>query len=406
MGRKIKYQYTYFIYPFVVKESKYQKYMLKMLRDKDIYLRIFQREKDLQLYQYFLPKMSEFLFSSFNLSELKLKKFEELPTDTKAAILSKYPCTIFAYHLPRDVQGKTEENSIFFKIQKIEVICFKTGICFLLLKTNVEDSDEFEDILNFNCKFREIENQNIGNHANIHLQTDAFDDIEELTDVIKHITGSNAETIKLDLDTQRFLSYSYICIDQQLWGANKGFENVEENFMKFSNFLSADNSVQLTKREEAITFSKWKYAQLSVSKQGVALFTSDADMYNYTKLPTEFEGVYLYTYILNLYKKIYLKKLDFEFEHPQKVSQTRKHFVEFTKQLWIQEITDDEVGSWLNHQIAKKLEVDRLYHEIKNQYDLLYKDMKVEKNTKIMIVLIAILGISLIINIISLLNLF
>ena len=83
MGQKIKYQYSYFIHPFVIKENKYQKYLLKLLKDKNVQLKIFRKEKDLRVYQYFLPKVQEFLFSSFGLSEAKMKKLEELPLETK-----------------------------------------------------------------------------------------------------------------------------------------------------------------------------------------------------------------------------------------------------------------------------------------------------------------------------------
>ena len=44
MELKTKYQYTYFIYPFVVKESKYTKYLLKMLKDEHTHLKIFEKE--------------------------------------------------------------------------------------------------------------------------------------------------------------------------------------------------------------------------------------------------------------------------------------------------------------------------------------------------------------------------
>lgn len=406
MKRKIKYQYTYFIHPFIIKENKYKKYILKLLRNEKINLKIFKKEKDIQLYQYFLPKMSQFLFSSFSFTTNQINKLEKLPIETKAAIISEYPCAILEYYLPKDVHGKTDENSIFFKIQKIEIICFNTGICFLLIKTNVEDTDEFTDVLNFNYKFRDIqkENETITSYKNIHLQTDTFSDITKFTDFIEEITSSKIEAIKLDLDTERFLSYSYICIDQKLWGKDQGFENVENSFIKFSNFLSADDMAQysnITNKEKAITYSKWKYAKLSVSKQGVALFTSDADMNNYTILPDEFESKYLYTYILNLYKKIYIKKLKLEFSKPQDILKTRKKFVQFTKELWVQEITEDEIGSWLNHEISKKLEIDRLYLEVKNEYDILYKNMKIEKNSKIMIFLTIILIFLLIFNIIK-----
>ncbi len=408
MGQKIKYQYSYFIHPFVVKENKYQKYLLKLIKNKNINLQIFRKEKDLRVYQYFLPKMQSFLFSSFGFSESKKKKLEELPDETKAAILSQYPCTIFEYLMPKDVQGKADENCIFFKIQKLQIICFNTGICFLLMKTTLDNSKELADVLNFNYRFRDIqkENEDIGNYKNIHLQTDTFSEVEKLTDFIESITGSKVETIKLDLDTQRFLSYSYVCIDQQNWGGNNSFENIESNFIKFANFLPADNSVDFNKDTNAVTFSKWKYAKLSVSKQGVTLFASDADMHNYTILPDEFEGVYLYTYLLNLYKKIYLKKLDFEFRKTQNVANMRKKFVEFTKQLWIQEVSDEEVGSWINLEMSKKLDIDRLYFEVKNQYDVMYKDMKIERNSRIMIILEFVLFLTLIFNILNYLNMF
>ena len=139
MELKTNYQYTYFIHPFVIKEGKYQKYILKMLRDKDFKLKTFQKEKDLKLYQYFLPKTREFLFSSFSFGNSKLKKLEELPEETKAAIISKYPCNIFEYRIKKDIQGKVDDKKgIFFTISKIEIICFETGICFLVIKTNIE----------------------------------------------------------------------------------------------------------------------------------------------------------------------------------------------------------------------------------------------------------------------------
>ena len=76
MELKTNYQYTYFIHQFIIKENRYQKYILKMLKDKRCNLKIFQKEKDLKMYQYFLPKTREFLFSSFSFGNTKLKKLE------------------------------------------------------------------------------------------------------------------------------------------------------------------------------------------------------------------------------------------------------------------------------------------------------------------------------------------
>ena len=308
MELKTKYQYTYFIYPFVIKESKYKKYILRMLKDKNFNLKMFDKHKDEGMYKYFLPKMSNFLFSNFDFTKEKIEKLKELPDDTASAVLSKYPCVMFEYTLKRDVQGKTDSNGIFFKIQKIELICFNTGICFLMMKTNIEGSTSFSDVLNFNYKFRNI---NYGeslsnNYEKIYLQGDVFADSSKLTEFIENITGSRFEIMKLDMDINTFFTYSYVCIDQQSWNEQKSFEDIKFNFIKFANFLSADNSVDYENKEYE-SFSQWKYARFGFSKQGVTLFTSDANMKTYTITPDLFEKEYLYTYIRNLYKKIYLK---------------------------------------------------------------------------------------------------
>ena len=403
MELKTNYQYTYFVHPFILKDGKYQKYLLKMLKDKNCNLKIFQKEKDLRLYKYFLPKIREFLFSSFSFSNSKLKKMEELPLETQAALLSKYSCNIFEYTLKRDIQGKVEDKKgIFFSIQKIEIICFSTGICFLCMKTNVEEAAEFSNILNFNYKFKDLnqETADLDGYDNIRLQTDSFSDVESFRDFIKNITGSNIEAMKLNLDTEKFLTYSYSCIDQSAWNQENGFEAIEHNFIKYANILPADNSRNF-ELEKVKTFSKWKYAKLGLTKSGMVLFSSSQDMNNYTILPDEYENQYLYTYILNLYKKIYLKKLELEFKNASKVKKARKNFIDFTKNLWIQEITEDETGTLLNHKLQEVFELEKLYNEVKNKYDVLYKELNIEKNRKSTIMIAVILVISLIFNILN-----
>ena len=403
MELKTNYQYTYFIHPFVIKDGKYQKYILKMLKDKKCKLKIFQKEKDLKTYKYFLPNAREFLFSSFSFQSSKLKKLEELPIETRAAILSKYGCTIFEYMLPKDIQGKFDDkNSIYFSIQKIDIICFNTGICFLCMKTNIEEYENFANILNFNYKFRDInsENGNLENYDNIRLQTDSFADVETFKEFIRNITGSNIEAMKLDIDTERFLTYSYVCIDGQNWNSETKFEDIKQNFIKYINILPADDSRNYLE-EKVDTFSKWKYAKLGISKLGVALFSSTSDMNNYTILPDEYENQYFYTYILNLYKKIYLKKLQLEFKKTNKLKKARKKFVEFTKKLWIQEITEDETGTILNHKLQDVFELEKLYNEVKNKYDVMYKERNIEKNTNSIILIVIILGITLALNILN-----
>ena len=403
MELKTSYQYTYFIHPFVIKDGQYQKYILKLLKDKDWNLKIFQKEKDFKLYKYFLPKTREFLFSSFSFGSEKLKQLEELPIETRAALLAKYQCNIFEYHLKKDIQAKVKEKSgIFFNIKKIEVVCFKTGIAFLVMKTTLEDYEKFENILNFNYKFRNINNElsDIENYDNITLQTNSFDTIENFRDFVRKITGGKLDALKLDIDTERFLTYSYVCVDQEAWNPNTKFEDIQYYYNKYVNILPTDNS-QYLKEENVETFSKWKYAKLGLTKVGMTLFASTSDMNNYTILPEEYENQYLYTYILNLYKKIYLKKIENDFKTGRNVKKTRKRFIEFTKKLWIQEITEDETGTLLNHKLQEVFEMEKLYSDVKSKYDLLYKELNIEKNRNSTIAIAIILVISLIFNVLN-----
>ena len=92
-------------------------------------------------------------------------------------------------------------------MQKMELICFNTGICFLVMKTNIEDSKDFRDVLDFNYKFRDIKSELNGlkKYENIRLQTATFSDVRKLTDLIKELTGKIEDAKALNIDTNRFL---------------------------------------------------------------------------------------------------------------------------------------------------------------------------------------------------------
>ncbi len=376
MELKTNYQYTYFIYPFIIKDEDYEKYIQKMSRDKNFKLKILEKEKDINIYKYFLPKTRELLFSSFT--------------------------NIFEYIPKEDIQGKIDDKKgIFFTIPKVNVICFKTGICFLIIKTMITEYQDFRNILNFNYKFKNIiqESEKLNSFDNIRLQAENFADVETLKQFIKEIIGTG-ETKKVNLNTEQFLTYSYVCIDQESWGPNNEFEKIEQDFIKYTNLLPADNSFQLEIEKNTI-FSKWKYAKIGISKIGTFLFSSTADVNNYTILPDKYEKQYLYTYILNLYKKIYLHKIEEEFKKTKKIKSARKKFVSFTKEVWVAEVTEDEIGTKLNKKISNTFELQKLYEEVNNKYDIFYKDLNIEKSKKTTIAITIMLVISLIFNIIN-----
>ena len=308
--------------------------------------------------------------------------------------------------MKKDIQGKVDDSKgIFFNIQKIEVICFKTGIGFVLIKTNVEEETSFANILNFNYKFRDInqEGNMLNSYDNIRLQTGDFADVKTFRDLLKSITDSNVDAMELDINVERFLTFSYLCVDQEAWNSANEFDKIKHHFVKYANILPADKDVnsEAIEAKKMVTLSKWKYAKLALTKQSVALLSSSAEMNNYTILPAEYENQYLYTYILNLYKKIYLKKLQAEFKNPKKVGVARKKFADFTKKLWVQEVTEDDTGTELDLKMRDVLELEKLYAEVKSKYDVLYKDMNVEKNRKLIIFIAIMLGVSLALNIIN-----
>ena len=140
---------------------------------------------------------------------------------------------------------------------------------------------------------------------------------------------------------------------------------------------------------------------MGITKQGVTLFASSTDINNYTILPNEFEQQYLYTYIFELYKKIYLKKISLDFKNATKIKNVRKEFINFTKNVWIQEVTEDESGTLFSYKIKECLGLEQLYSEVKNKYDVLYKELNIERNRNLTIVISIVLVASLIFNILN-----
>lgn len=407
MELKTKYQYTYFIYPYVICENKYDKYLLKLLKKKHCKVRFFEREKDMDLYHYFLPNIQEFMFQGFEFNQEKIRSFEQFSKEMQAIILSKYPATIFEYDLGSDMQGKAgDTEGIFFHMQKMQIICFNTGICFLVMKTNIEESKDFRDVLDFNYKFRDIysELNGLKQYENIRLQTATFSDVQKLTDLIKDLTGNVEDAKALNIDTNRFLTYAYTCIEQEHWNDDNQFKNIEFEFFKYANIFPSSYKSNFDKKHMEI-LSKWKFIRTGFTKAGMGLLTSGIDIHNYTKLPYLYENQYLYTYLLVQYQKIYLKKLENESKKKNMAAKARDKFIKFTKDLWIGEITNDDVGSHIYKKTRQVCEIQKLYEDVKNKFDIAYKELNIEKESKVNKIILVILGISLLLNIINFISL-
>ena len=248
MELNINYQYTYFIYPYAIEISKYKKYITSMIKNKKYCLKFFDSFKDIELYNYFSPSIKENIFQDFSFTKEKINDFYRLSKASQYNILAEQNCIMFEYNLSEELQGKIEEkDGIFFKILQIQIVCFKTGICFLLLKTNIEETNKFSDLLDFNYKFSNInlENKKLEKIEKIKIQTDAFSNIKELSEVISEIIGKKIENKKLDIESDMFLTHSYVCIDSKNWNKDDDFKNIENEFIKLSSLSPSSTSINV-----------------------------------------------------------------------------------------------------------------------------------------------------------------
>lgn len=393
MELKVKYQYTYFIKPFLIKENKYKSYIKYLLQNPKYKVIYYEKEKDLGLYSYFLPDTRNFLFPSFNYDKEKIKELENLKLDLRSTILSKNTATTFEYVLNKNIQGKLEnEEGIYFDIENIKVICFNTGICFLAIKTIIENPKDFSQILDFNYKFKDInsKNSNLKDFDNIKIQTDKFSNIKELPQFIKEVTGINKGFSKvqdIDMYKDRFFTYTYACVEE----TNE--QLLKNQFIKFTNVLSNNSNIEF-KEEEILNkitgLNEFKNAKFGFTKQSASLLTLSTDINGYTKLLYEYETDYFYTLILNLYQRITLKKLELDFKKWKNINYIRNKFTSFTKEIWSKEATNSLTGNKADKKWKEVFELNNLYEAIKNKYTIIFNEYTLKKNRIINIILVAI----------------
>lgn len=410
MELRNKYQYTYFIYPYIVEESKYKKYILRLLKNKECEYKIFQKEKDLDIYSYFLSNIREYLFPTFEFRDEKLKSFERYNLEKKAKVISSQNCCCFNYKLEKDIQGKVDnENGIIFNIEKIELICFNTGVCFFTMKTILENESNFTDLLNFNYRFRDINTEflSLKNFENIRIQTDLFKDVSDIAELITQITGvTKKNAISTEISNSQFYTFSYTCVEREVWNEKNSFADLENDFYKYVNVLPSNFSSDFNKtnlEHNLYVLNNLKYTRTGITKLSSNLICSSVDTYNFTKLPYEYENQFFYTYILGLYQKIFLKKLNLDFKQYEKIASLRSKFINFTKIFWEQEITLVDNGGIYYRALKKVLDIETIYDEVKKKYEVIYKDLNIEKNNVYFTLIMILLVFSLIFNAINIL---
>ncbi len=255
---------------------------------------------------------NNYIITDPKVGEQKIKDFEDLDDLLKSNILADLHCNVFEYKLNKKVQGKINENEgIFFNITNIEIICFDSGICFLLIKTDLENNQNFSSLLDFNYKFKDINSEfsKLKEYNNIKIQTDAFSNMKDLSQFIQEVIGVNSKFSELkdiDMYNNRFFVYTYACVEQDNW---ENFDNIENDFIKFTNVLPNSNTIAFNggKLDKIVeTVEQFKNARFGFTKQSATFLASSIDTNNYTKLLFEYDNNYLYTLIFSLYQTFYV----------------------------------------------------------------------------------------------------
>ena len=388
MEIKVKYQYSYFIYPYTIAKEKYEKYINGLINNKKCKIKIFEKEKDIGIYTYFNSEIRKKYFQTFEITREEKRNKNEIINKVK-----KHNCIVFEYFIGNNVQGKVgEENGIFFEIPKVEIICFNTGVCFVSIKTHLEGSEDFKNILNFNYKFRDINSEisKLKEYEYINIQTDSFNDIKDIRETIQEITN-------YEIENRRFFTHTYACVDSECW--NSEVNNLENEFLKYAYTYPSNYDVNFEKDKLLQRINKWKNIKIAGTKQCFSLLTNNVETSNYTKLPEQFENEYLYTVIFNLYKKEYLRNLKDNMDNIKVIDE----FEQFEEELLREDITDDETGCLIDEMWQSILEINKNIEKIRQKIDYIDKNVIIKRYKKTSRILVIVLLASLILNLINLL---
>ena len=152
--------------------------------------------------------------------------------------------------------------------------------------------------------------EHLGTYKTEEEQNKTF--IKEINGLIKEITGYTYQAKSHNWNDEKMIAYSYCCLDQINWNdeTDEIIYKIILILIKYRMFYPANKqgsditTSKLTKKE----LYENKYVHYGISNAGTVLLTSDINPANYTFAQQKFQSEYLYTYILELYKKFLLKK--------------------------------------------------------------------------------------------------
>ncbi len=396
---KAKYQYTHFIYPFVVEEGKYFNFIKSLVcKEKDWKLKIHNYYEDKQSYDFFLPYMRKFLFPTLFWDKNMERKYKIMNEQKKAINVASLSCTTFEYRLESiktgDIVYGKQAGIIHFDISEIKLFCFKSGICFLDIRAEVDNNEgliDFNQILDFNFSFRNLTPRAVSNKNNVsELKGKNIDKIEDIALLIKSIIDGfetdDVEKIYYD----KMFTYSYVCVDG--WNVVDDFNKYKNDFLKFQYVMSTKSSAIFNDDNQKLKdniYSMWNYSMFGFTVESGVVFVSDKEKYNITKMPYNFEKKYFYVLLLALYQRISLINFSQDLLKTDRNTARRlnRRFTQFTHFSWFSQITNSENGMNIWEKWQKAFKLQQLFDEVHKQYIEYYDLIRVSNQEKFNIVL-------------------
>lgn len=406
MPLNAKYQYTHFIYPFLVDQNKYSSFINSLLsQEKNWKLKIHEQKEDEEVYNFFLPYMRKFLFPTLFWDKDFIKKYKLMNNLNKANLLKKASCITFDFNLSsmkKATISKKRYGVIDFDITNIRMICFEPGVCFLDIKTEIEDDSEnidFDKILDFNSMFREVAPGN-GFKEKLNIKAKGIDNINDITIFVKSLLSGFASEDIDKIYYDKMFTYSYVCLEKEDWNENTNFESLKNDFYKFQYVTDSKSSAIFSndcKKLEDNIYSRWKYSMFGFSRESGVVLVSENEKYNVTKMPHNFEKNYFFMLLLAFYQRMSLMNFlqDIITKDKTMVSKLNKNLTKFTHFSWFSQITNSEHGMdiWKRWQTA--FELPELYDEVHREY-IEYYNAVISSNhdrLNILFMLLSVVGI-------------
>lgn len=113
---------------------------------------------------------------------------------------------------------------------------------------------------------------------------------------------------------------------------------------------------------------------------------------------------HLYSYIITLYKYIFLTKLNKYMENKEIFNKNRRIFVKFMQEIYSKKITDSTKGNKYINEWEEKLSLEKLYIMVENKFELLYKNIRLDSHDNMFRIAIILLIVLIIIGTINLGN--